>query len=350
MQKTSTGRFFEDFSLGQIIKHATPRTVSEGDVALYQSLTGSRFAQQCALSVAQANGLSRLPLDDLLSFHVVFGKTVPDISINAVANLGYADGRFLALTYPGDTLRAESEVTGLKENSNGKSGIVWVRSSGYNQDDQLILQYCRWVMVRKRDPSTPAPATTVPDLPAAVDPANLVIPKDLGALSIDQEQTGSPWFFEDFEVGEKIDHVDGMGVTASEHRLATRLYQNTAKVHFDDHRESSGRLGACIVYGGVVISLARALSFNGLGNLLHILAINAGAHANPCVAGDTVYAWSEVLDKADLRDDAGALRLRLVATKNHPAEDFPMRDEQGKYRPEVLLDFDYWGLMPKRGD
>ncbi|MCA1481991.1 hypothetical protein I6F37_44445, partial [Bradyrhizobium sp. NBAIM08] len=104
-----------------------------------------------------------------------------------------------------------------------------------------------------------------------------------------------------------------------------------------------------IVYGGVVISLARALSFNGLGNALHLLAINAGSHVNPCLAGDTVFAWSEVLDKAELgRPDVGALRLRLVATKNRPCSDFPLRDEAGKYLPEVLLDLDYWLLMPRR--
>ena len=167
---------------------------------------------------------------------------------------------------------------------------------------------------------------------------------------IDPAETGSPYFFEDYAVGERIDHVDGMGVMESEHRLATRLYQNGARVHFNDHTERQGRLGACIVYGGVVISLARALSFNGLGNCLHLLAINAGSHVNPCRAGDTVYAWSEVLATAPLagRSDVGALRLRLVATKDRPCHDFPLRDERGRYLPEILLDLDYWALIPRR--
>ncbi len=86
------------------------------------------------------------------------------------------------------------------------------------------------------------------------------------------------------------------------------------------------------------------------GTLSTILAINAGTHANPCVAGDTVYAWSEVLDKAELpgRADVGALRLRLVATRNRPCADFPLKDEGGRYLPEVLLALDYWALMPRR--
>ena len=90
MSKTSAGNFFEDFRIGQVIKHATPRTVSVGDVALYNALYGSRFAVQSSDAFAAAIGYARAPVDDLLVFHVVFGKTVPDISLNAVANLGYA--------------------------------------------------------------------------------------------------------------------------------------------------------------------------------------------------------------------------------------------------------------------
>src|SRR3546814_14684545 len=85
---------------------------------LFRSLYGTRFALQSSEVFAKACGLPAAPVDDLLAFHVVFGKTVPDISLNAVANLGYADCRFLAPVYPGDTLSAESEVIGLKENSN----------------------------------------------------------------------------------------------------------------------------------------------------------------------------------------------------------------------------------------
>ena len=130
--------------------------------------------------------------------------------------------------------------------------------------------------------------------------------------------------------------------------LATRLYQNTAKVHFNQHSEGQGRFGRRLIYGGHVISLARALSFNGLANAFHIAAINAGRHVAPLFAGDTVYAWSEVLDCAPLpgRDDVGALRLRTIATKNRPCADFPGREGEG-YEASVILDFDYWALLPR---
>src|SRR5689334_22415407 len=167
------GNFFEDFALGQQIRHATPRTVTAGDVALYTALYGSRFAVQSSTAFAAAIGYPQAPIDDLLVFHIVFGKTVPDISLNAVANLGYAQCRFLAPVYPGDTLSAVSEVIGLRENANRKTGVVYVRSRGFNQDGIEVLDYVRWVMVRKRDEGASSPGDHVPDLLKHVDVAKL---------------------------------------------------------------------------------------------------------------------------------------------------------------------------------
>ncbi len=345
--KSNPGNFFEDFRFGQELVHATPLTASNADAVIYRALTGSRHALYSAETFATAQGFSGLPLDPLLAFHVVFGKTVPDISLNAVANLGYADGRFLAPVYPGDTLRARSEVIGLKQNSNGKTGVVYVRTTGLNQRDEPVLTYVRWVMVNKRDVDAPAPETVLPELPKVVAPADLPVPS-YSAASWDDALAGSQHRFEAYDIGERIDHVDGMTVEEAEHQIATRLYQNTAKVHFDAHAQEGSRFGKRLIYGGVVISIARALSFNGLGNAAQMLAINAGTHAGPLFAGDTVYAWSEILDKAELTPETGALRLRLVATKNHPCADHPHRDEDGKYLPMVLLDFDYWAAIPRR--
>ena len=347
--KTSSGNFFEEFRLGQEIRHATPRTVTLGDVALYNGLFGARFAVQSADTFAQKIGYPRSPIDDLLVFHMVFGKTVPDVSLNAVANLGYADCRFLKSVYPGDTLHAVSEVIGLKENSNKKTGIVYVRSRGLNQNGEVVLDYARWVMVRKRNEAAAAPEEKVPDLPKSVDATSLggACPI-INAAAYDTVLAGSPHRFGDYKAGEKIDHLVGITVEDAEHMIATRLYQNTARIHFDHYTESKGRFGHRLIYGGHPISLARALSFNGLGNAFHVAAINGGRHVAPLFAGLTVFAWSEVLATAELpgRNDVGALRLRTVATKDHPCADFPHKvgDE---YDPAVILDLDYWVLMPR---
>lgn len=349
MTKTSAGNFFEDFRLGQTIRHATPRTVTAGDAALYLGLFGTRFAVQSSSAFATAIGYRAVPVDDLLVFHIVFGKTVPDISLNAVANLGYANCQFLTPVFAGDTLSATSEVIGLKENSNRKTGIVYVRTRGTRQDGTPVLEYARWVMVRKRDEAAPAPGDHVPRLATVVDPSLLGAacpPIDVKAY--DFTLAGSAHRFGDYRAGEKIDHVDGVTVEEAEHQTATRLYQNTARIHFDQFSAAQGRFGRRLIYGGHVISLARALSFNGLANAFHITAINGGRHVAPLFAGKTVFAWSAVLAKSELpgRSDVGALRLRTVATADRPCADFPYKSGD-EYDPAVLLDLDYWALIPR---
>ncbi len=343
MTKTSAGNFFEDYHVGQILTHAVPRTISGGERAVYTALYPTRFALYSSDEFARACGLPASPIEDLAAFHVVFGKSVPDVSLNAVANLGYAEGRFLRPVYAGDTLVTTSKVIGVKQNSNGKTGVVWVRSRGKNQRGEVVLEYVRWVMVRKRDHNSPAPETVIPDLKPDLAASDLIIPEGLDFSDYDFDLAGEPHRFADYTIGEKIDHVDGVTIEEAEHMLATRLWQNTAKVHFDATNRPDGKR---LIYGGHVISMARALSFNGLANAQMIVGINAGTHANPCFAGDTLRAWSEVLDKADISDSIGALRLRLVAVKGESAG-FPLRGADGKYLPEVLLDLDYWCLIPK---
>ena len=341
MGKTSAGRFFEDYALGEVINHAVPRTVSGGERALYQALYPARHAMASSDEFARSCGLPASPMDDLIAFHVVFGKTVPDISLNAVANLGYAQGRWLKPVYAGDTVRSSSQVIGVKQNSSGKNGVIWVRTTGTNQLGEAVLEYVRWVMVKKRDPDAPAPETVIPELASVVPADQLVLPNGLDFGGYDFGLAGDAHRLGDYSVGEKIDHVDGVTIEEAEHMMATRLWQNTAKVHFDATARPDGKR---LIYGGHIISLARALSFNGLANAQMIVGLNAGAHANPCFAGDTVRAWSEVLDvvKTDT-PGVGLIRLRTVATKGAA---FELRGEDGKYLPDVLLDIDYWAVMP----
>jgi len=296
----SGGNFFEDFRLGQVFEHAPSRKLTEGDAAVYKAIYGSLFESET--------------LDQLLVFHTVFGMSVGDVSLNAVANLGYAECRFLQPVLPGTRLRAVSQVIGLKENSDRKTGIVYVRTRGFADGAVEALTFARWVMVRKRNESAPAPETVVPELARAVAAPH------------------APGGCESFAVGQKIDHVDGTTIAEAEHAMATRLFNNTARVHFNQYTESKGRFGKRLVYGGHVISIARALSFNGLEGT-DLEAINGGRHAAPVFAGDTIFAWSEVLDV-----QGAALRLRTRATKDLPCDAFPETDG-------VVLDLDYWAVL-----
>lgn len=343
MTKTNPGNFFEDFTLGQVIEHATPRTVTAGDRALYGALYPTRFALWSSAPFAKTSGLPGDAVEDLIGFHIAFGKTVPDISLNAVANLGYAECRFHRPVRIGDTISASSEVIGLKQNSNGKTGVVWVRSTARNQDGETVIDWARWVMVRKNNVDAATPEAVVPDLAKAVAAEDLIVPTGLDFSGYDFGAAGEKHRWAHYEIGEKIDHVDGATLEEAEHMMATRLWQNTAKVHFNvEARGGDARL----IYGGHIISLARALSFNGLANAPMIAAINGGAHTAPAHADDTIYAWSEVLDKAETSaPGVGALRLRLVATKGRD-QAMTLRGEDGKYAPGVLLDLDFWAFCP----
>ena len=354
--KSVQGNFFEDFQLRQRFIHAPTRTLTVGDAALYKAIYGARFAFQSSELFACSLGFKTMPLDDLLVFHTVFGMSVADISLNAVANLGYAQMRLGKPLYPGATLSAFSEVIGLKENSDGKTGIVYVRTEGLDEMDDAAVSFVRWVMVRKRDASSPPPVATVPELESVVSPATLVAPAGIDFKATLPHEAGSALCWDDYEIGEKIDHIDGTTIEEAEHAMATRLYHNNARVHFNQFAEAKGRFGKRIVYGGHVISVARALSWNGLPTALRIAAINGGRHTNPVFAGDTIFAWSQVLDKTPVpnadrmiadRHDCGALRLRLVATKNLPCGSFPDR-EGGAYPENIVLDLDYWAILPRR--
>ena len=269
-----------------------------------------------------------------------------------MANLGYADVQFLQPVFVGDTLSTSSQVIGLKQNSNGKSGIVWVRSTTINQRGEPVLSWVRWVMVHKKNVEVPAPVTVVPALPSFVTPEYLNIPSYLSVANFDVRATGGQHYWEDYQIGESINHAAGMTINPAEHSMATRLYQNNARLHFDDHLMKTSSFGQRLVYGGVVISMCRALSYEGLENAISILAINAGTHANPSFAGDTIYTRTEVLDAWALpeRNDVAALRLRMVGIKNMPASNVDNIKTENGYHPNVVLDLDYTVLMPRRGN
>jgi 2-methylfumaryl-CoA hydratase len=355
--KITDGNFFEDFTIGQTFRHAIPRTVTEGDLALYVALTGDRRPLHCSAELGRTLGFARETAHDLLVFHIVFGRAVPDVSLNSPANLGYADVRFGVPVLPGDTLTAETEVIGKRETSRGDVGIVWVRTRGFNHRNELVLHFYRWAMVNKRAPDERSGADDSPDLPAQVATEDFSIPRELDVSKFDPVVTGGRAFWEDYEPGERIAHPQGLTIEDAEHQMATRLYQNTARVHFNHHTQKDSRLGQRIIYGGHIISLAHAISYDGLENALRILAFNSGAHANPTVAGDTLYAFTHVIERIELdRPDLGALRLRLLGVKNlDPSrEPFEIRTKdpetgRERYHSNLVLDLDYTVLMPRRG-
>ncbi len=340
--KGSVNNFFEDFSIGQEFDCPTPRILTHADRVAYIAFTGDRTPRFC-----DSQGL----VHPLIVLHTVLGQTVRQISLNAQANLGYAEMVWGTPVCVGDEIRTHARVIGLKENSNQKSGIVYVKTIGKNQRDQIVLEYTRWVMVKKNRES----ATSYLHEPAAPILASSVAVDKLSLHSLDPwnpAATGGRFYFNDYVVGERVFHMDGMTVNSSDHMSFTRLYQNSARVHFDTLLTS----GTPLVYGGLPMSVGYAQAFNGIENRLGIAAVNSGSHAHPVYAGDTLYSFTEVLERADCSATYGALRLRLVVLKNEsprPDSAFAVKtvdiqSNRETYHPNVVLDLDYWELVAKK--
>ena len=320
------------------------------------ALTGDRYPLHCSAEYARSLGYRRETVNDLLVFHMVFGKTVNDVSLNAVANLGYAGVRFLQPVYPGDTVRSVPKCSARRKTRAARTASSGFAPTGTNQRGEKVLEFYRWVMVNKRDPKTPTGANDNPGVPKEVPATELYVPEGLDpSTSTSRGRPAASAFFEDYEKGERIDHIDGMTIEESEHAIATRLYQNTAKVHFDGFAAEEHALRQAAHLRRAHHQPRAVARFQRPRERARHPRVERRRHANPTFAGDTIYAWSEVLDKAEItgRTDVGALRLRLVGVKNHDskAEPFPLKvekDGKSAYHPNVVLDLDYWVLIPKK--
>ncbi len=348
-QKSFPGRYFEDFSVGQVLRHAGALTATEGMASLYRVFSGIRFPAQCSEVFATSLGFRTAPLDDILVFKIAFGQTVSDISMRAVATLGYGGCVFGDPVYPGDTMESETEIVSLEPGPTTDTGLVRVRTVARNQYGSVVVSFFRWVTVRRREEAAQSQPLSPDSLPAPVGADRLHPVTDLSMEGFDTRVTGSEFLWDDYEVGERIDHVVGCTIEESEAMMSARLYQNVAPPHYDAHFMASMPFGRRIVFVGHIVGLARALSYNGLGNVFRVAAIDRARHLQATPAGWTVYAWTQVMEKFALpgSDDVGALRLRTIATKDRPCGYFPAAPSEGP-PGDVLLELDYVGLIPRR--
>ena len=350
MSKTRAGNFFEDFRVGQEIRHATPRTIGEGDAALYMALTGSRFLQHCSDPFARRHGLPRAPVEDLLAFHIVFGKTVPDISLNAVANLGYADGRFLSLVYPGDTLTARSEVIGLKENSNRQTGVVWVRSAGLQGRRRAGARLCplgHGPQTRPRGPGPrpggprpsqsrlprppcrPARAARRPDRPRP-DRLPLLLRRLRGGRAHrPRRRHGRSW---------TASTASPPGSTRTRH-VSTSTTTPSARAAWGP---ASSMAAWSSRWPAPSASTASATAAHPGAQRRH------PRQPGPCRRHRLRLVRGAGQSRASRPRRRGCPPPAPGRHQGPALSRLPAKDEAGKYLPDVLLDLDYWVLMPRR--
>ncbi len=347
------GNFLEDFHFGEIIHHAIPRTITSGDASMFLGLTGTRYPLFCAENFANSLGFDTTPIDDILLFNIAFGRTVQDISLNAVANLGYAEVIFHSPVFFGDTISSQSKVIGIKENSNKTNGIVYVESSSFNQHNKIVLSWKRWVMIPKRDKTKSVEEVIPKNIKSEVSVERMSVPSFFVARNFDEKATGSSLKWEDYNINDEINHSRGLTIDETSHTLATHLYQNDAKLHFNAHQMKTSPFKKRLVYGGHVISLCRSIAHEGFENNLMITAIHAGTHSNPVLADDTLYSKTIVVGKDSFpnQTDVGILKLKLIGIKNKMpnfVESIYQESEKNKiYNKNVVLDLDYSIVVPK---
>lgn len=157
------GRFFEDFTVGDIYQHPLGRTVTTTDNIWFTLLTQNTAPIHFDHHYAAQTEFGRPLVDSTFTLALVTGQSVTDISQNVMANLGWDDVRLPAPVFEGDTIYSRSEVLEARESqSRPNVGIVTVRTTGYNQRGIVVISFKRTIMVYKRG-QAPEIARLAPD-------------------------------------------------------------------------------------------------------------------------------------------------------------------------------------------
>lgn len=145
------GRYLEDFQVGDVYRHAHGRTITQTDNTWFSLLTNNPHDVHSNADYASRTEFGKPLVVSTLTLAIVTGLSVPDVSQNAVANLGWENVRLTAPVFAGDTIYAESEVLEVRPSkSRPTQGIVRVRTRGFNQDGVTILEFERAVLVYTR--------------------------------------------------------------------------------------------------------------------------------------------------------------------------------------------------------
>lgn len=152
MKQSILGLYYEDFIVGEEIKHALSKTIFESDNNLFSLLTMNHHPVHTNLDYAEKNQHGKILVVGTLVFSIVVGMTVPDISGKAIANLGYEDIKHLSPVFINDTLYAKTKILSKRESkSKPDRGIVYVETIGYNQNGVDVISFRRNVLIKKAE-------------------------------------------------------------------------------------------------------------------------------------------------------------------------------------------------------
>jgi 2-methylfumaryl-CoA hydratase len=320
VRRPQYGRYLDELDPGQVFEHPRGFTFDTGNMLDFARTYMQTNPLYLNAQYARAHGFADLPASPQMVFNVTLSLGVQNDSEKAIANLGYYQVQFLRPVYPGDTLRAFTKVLERKDRGPDKPGIGRIRTVGVNQDNEVVLQYERKIMVGwrgERLPTTPAPAVTV-DFPGEQSPE---VELPLNGEAIATGLTGPNTYFEDFAPGDIIVHANGRTIT-EEHMALTYMVGNSHPLHFDRIFSSglSGKMsGEPIVYGGLVFAWLDGLASRDVSeHAVWELGFTEGYHTQPAFAGDTVGALSRILAVADApgTEAYGIVTMQLIGVKN----------------------------------
>ncbi len=150
-KKSWSGRFYEDFEVGDVYQHPLGRTVTTTDNLWFTLLTQNTAPVHVDHQYASQTEFGKPLVNSTFTLALVTGQSVSDISQNVLANLGWDEVRLPSPVFEGDTIYSQSEVLSKREaQSRPHAGIVTVKTTGYNQQGQVVITFKRTVMVYKR--------------------------------------------------------------------------------------------------------------------------------------------------------------------------------------------------------
>lgn len=150
MEQSVLGLYFEDFIVGEEIKHSLSKTIFESDNNFFSLLTMNHHPVHTNIDYAQRNQHGKILVVGTLVFSLAVGMTVPDISGKAIANLGYEQIKHLNPVFIGDTIYVKTKILDKRESKSKKDrGIVYVETIAYNQEGKEVLSFRRNVLVKK---------------------------------------------------------------------------------------------------------------------------------------------------------------------------------------------------------
>jgi 2-methylfumaryl-CoA hydratase len=359
------GRYLDELASGQVFEHPRGFTFTTTNLLDFARTFMQANPLYLNRQYARELGFPDLPASPQMVFNVVLSLGVQNDSEKAIANLGYYNVEFLRPVYHGDTLRAFTKVLDRKDRGADKPGIATIRTVGVNQDDRVVLQYERKIMVGfrgERLPTTPAPEFN--GVFPGEDSPRLELP--IPDTPAPNTLSGPNTFLEDFCAGDIVVHANGRTIT-EEHMALTYLVGNSHPLHFDREysRSQSGKMsGEPIVYGGLVFAWLEGLASRDVSErAVWELGFTEGYHTQPAFAGDTVGALTRILAVEDAPGTAayGIVTSQLIGVKNVTArealdrfgEDLFIKENNkrdlGKDKiPEKIFEIERRLLIPRR--